>query len=478
MLPPHSVGLAAGRAPTAVALAAGLLLTMGAAADPVDGYVRAQMKARKIPGLSLAVVKGGRIVKSEGYGVASLELNVAATRETVYEIGSISKQIAADAILLLVEDGKIRLDDPISRYLDDPPVAWAPITIRHVLTHTSGLPDFDSGQIGFSYRREYTAREFAELLGRQPLQFVPGERWAYTNAFSLLGMVVERASGQPYAAFVETRIFAPLKMPSARFKRNGDVVPFRADGYVVKDGVFRRGEPFRPMVIAPNGGVMMNVVDFAAWDIAITSGRLLRPESLLAVTTPVRLADGRTVSHGLGWFIDTFNGHEFGAHWGTTVAGYSAVIRRYVREGVSVIALANVDEGGGFAVDAISKGVANFYVPGVVIQALAPQADPDPEETARLIDALRAVGAGTPTAVAPGLANRLPAAVRDRLAAALRSSMAIDALGDERIGPRHFTINPAVVRLRRYRVRTSAGARYLTMQLASTGTLEGVIIEE
>jgi hypothetical protein len=167
-----------------------------ARADRVDDYVRAQMKSRNLPGLSLAVVVRGKVAKTEGYGVASLELDVPATRETVYEIGSISKQITADAILLLVEAGKVQLDDPISRYLDDPPAAWAPITVRHVLTHTSGLADFDSGQIGFSCRREYSAREFVELLGRQPLQFAPGERWRYTNAFPLLGMVVERASGQ------------------------------------------------------------------------------------------------------------------------------------------------------------------------------------------------------------------------------------------------------------------------------------------
>jgi CubicO group peptidase (beta-lactamase class C family) len=448
-----------------------------AASDRVDDYVRDQIKSRRIPGLSLAVVVRGKLVKAEGYGVASLELDVPATRETVYEIGSISKQIAADAILLLVEDGKLRLDDPISRYLDDAPPAWAPITIRHVLTHTAGLADFDSGNIGFSYRREYTPREFVALLAAQPLQFAAGTRWMYTNAFPLLGMVVERVSGQPYTAFVERRIFAPLEMRSARFKREGDVVPHRADGYVIKDGIFRRGEPLRPMVIAPNGGVMINVVDFARWDIAITTRRLLQEQSLRELTTPVRLADGRTVSHGLGWFMDTFNGHEFGAHWGTTVAGYSAVIRRYVNDGVTVIALANVDEGGGFAVDAISKAVANVYVPGVEIHGLAPRADGDPRETARLMDVLRLVAAGTATAAAPGLADRLSDAVRERLGDALRTPVTIDALGEERIGPRHFVGNPAVVRVRRYRARTSAGARYLTVQLGSAGEVLGVIVE-
>jgi D-alanyl-D-alanine carboxypeptidase len=468
----------------AVAAASGLaiLLATGAAADPVDdhvvdGYVRAQLAAFGIPGLSLAVVEHGKVVKTAGYGVASLELEVAATPDTVYEIGSISKQIAADAVLLLVEAGKVRLDDPLARYLEGAPDAWAPITVRHVLTHTSGLADFDTGQIEFSYRREYTAREFVELLGRQPLQFVPGERWSYTNAFPLLGMVVERASGQPYAEFVERRIFAPLGLRAARFKRDGDVVPHRADGYLLKDGALVRGEPARPMVIAANGGVLMSVVDFAAWEVAITGGRLLRPESMTAMTTPVRLADGRTVSHGLGWFMDTFDGHQLGAHWGTTVAGYSSVIRRYVGEGVTVIVLANLNDGGGAAVDAISKGVANLYVPGVVIHGLQPRPDHDPAETARLLSALRAVAAGAATADAPGLAERLPAAARERLANVLGTMAAIDSLGEERVGPRHFVANPAVVRLRRYRVRGASGASYLTLQLAEGGTLLGAIVE-
>ena len=209
-----------------VALVLGVLGgTVTAFADPVDDYVRAQLGPRKLPGVSLAVIKDGRIVKAAGYGLASLELNAPATERTVYEIGSISKQFAADAILLLVEDGKLSLDDPLSKYLQRTPPAWSAITLRHVLTHTAGLPDFDTGKIGFSYRREYTETEFVDLLAAQPLDFTPGERWNYTNGFPLLGIVVERASGMPYVDFVRTRIFERLSMASARFKNSVDVVP-------------------------------------------------------------------------------------------------------------------------------------------------------------------------------------------------------------------------------------------------------------
>ena len=121
-------------------------------------------------------------------------------------------------MLLLAEDGALSLDDLLSKYIPGTPPAWSGITIRHVLTHTAGFADFDTGNIGFSYRRDYTAQDFVDLLAKQPLQFAPGESWNYTNAFPLLGIVVEKASGQPYMDFVARRIFAPLKLASARFK--------------------------------------------------------------------------------------------------------------------------------------------------------------------------------------------------------------------------------------------------------------------
>lgn len=452
-------------------------LTRTAAADPVDDYVRSQLKSRHLPGVSLAVVKDGRIVKASGYGLASLELNVPATEHTVYEIGSISKQIAANAILLLAEDGKVTLDDPISRYLDKTPPAWSAITVRHILTHTAGLADFDTGKIGFSYRREYSASEFVDLLGKQPLDFAPGDRWNYTNGFPLLGMVVERASGVPYVNFVRSRIFQPLGLTSARFKTATDVVPNRADGYLFKDGVYQHGEPLRPMIIAPNGGVMINVVDFAKWDLAITQGRLLRPESVTQMTTPARLNDGRTVSHGLGWFLDTFNGHPFGAHWGTTVTGHSAVIRRYTRDGMTVVMLANLDDGG-LGIDAMSKRIADMYVPGVAVQGLTPVRE-EPDMTRQIRSALDSIAAGVDgVGVVTGFPARLPQPVRARLAEALASATEWSSLGEERLTDRHFNLDPAVSRLRWYRVAGRSGRHYLTVRLNQDGEVAGVLIED
>ena len=459
-----------------VLLAAAVSALVAPQGDAVDAYVRSELTARRLPGVALAVVRDGRIVKTAGYGLASLELDVPVTERTVFEIGSISKQIAANAILLLAEDGKLALDDPISRYIEDTPPAWTAITVRHVLNHTAGLPDFDTGNIGFSYRREYTAAEFVALLAAEPLAFAPGDRWSYTNAFPLLGMIVERVSGQSYTDFVCARIFTPLELDSARFKDAADVVPHRADGYLFKDGRYRRGEMLRPAVIAPNGGVMIDVRDFAMWDIAVTSGRLLRRESRDAMTAPARLNDGRTVSHGLGWFIDTFNGHTFGAHWGTTVAGYSAVIRRYEADGLTVIMLANLDDGG-FGIDAMSKRIAGMYVPGADIHSLTPKGG-DPAMVRAVRGALETLGAGTETGDAPGLAARLPAGVRARIAGAFSSATAFEFLGDEAVTARHFNLDPELARIAWFRTAAPSGARYFTVRFNRAGRITGVLIED
>src|SRR4051812_14719870 len=222
-----------------------LIALLAAQTQGLDDSVRAFMARRNIPGAAIAVVKDGRIVKSSGYGTASLELGVPATDSTVFEIGSISKQFAAEAIMLLVEDGKLRLDDPISKYLKIPE-AWSAITIRHIVNHTSGLKDWDGGP-DFSYARNYSAEEFIAIVNRYPLNFPPGDRFAYTSAgYPLLGLIVDSVAREPYERFVERRIFAPARLTATRFKHPNDLVRNRSGGYVDSTGVMQNGEPGRP----------------------------------------------------------------------------------------------------------------------------------------------------------------------------------------------------------------------------------------
>jgi len=270
-------------------------------------------------------------------------------------------------------------------------------------------------------------------------------------------------------------------MTSARIKSPEDVVAHRAGGYYYSEGKYRQGELLRPAVIAPNGGIMMNAVDFAKWDIALQSGKILSAQSLREMETPVRLNNGSTVAHGLGWFVDTFNGHRFGAHWGSTVFGHTAVIRRYA-EGVTVIMLANLNDDV-LGIDAMSKRIAEMYLPGVCIQDLKVQArDTDSSGTLKIRRALSAVAAGKDAeGVRPGLGAGLPAMVRARIGAvaAAPNAAAFEWLGDEEVGAYHFNLDPELVRLRRYRIRVSGeGLRFLTVRLSANGTVLGALVED
>src|SRR5688500_3513973 len=223
-----------------------VLLCVGgraAAADEVDRLVEAQMRKRHVPGLSLAVVRDGKVVKAKGYGFANLELKVAATPETVYEVGSLTKQVTAAAVMLLVEEGKLSLDDPAGKHLAGLPDAWRGVTVRHLLTHTSGIKTY-VGTPGFELSRGLTGDEFIRAAGGLPLLFEPGASWDYSNTnFNLLGHLVERASGRPFWQFLEERLFRPLGMNATRYNDHRQLVPLRADGYFFREGEWKRRDP-------------------------------------------------------------------------------------------------------------------------------------------------------------------------------------------------------------------------------------------
>jgi CubicO group peptidase (beta-lactamase class C family) len=166
-------------------------------ADKIDDYVKTQMRERHIPGAALAIIKDGRLIKAEGYGLANVELNVPATKETVFEIGSITKQITAAAIMLLVEEGRVNLDEKIGKYLPNTPESWNNVTVRHLLTHTSGIKSY-TGLTGFELTKRLKRDDFVKALSTHPLEFTPGERWIYSNSgYNLLGFIIETVSGNP-----------------------------------------------------------------------------------------------------------------------------------------------------------------------------------------------------------------------------------------------------------------------------------------
>lgn len=315
--------------------------------DVVDRYIQHELAAEKIPGLALGVFRRGRTMKMKGYGIANLEFNVPVSPQTVFPVGSITKQFTATAIMLLAQDGKLNLDDSIARYFDGAPPAWAPIKIKHLLSHTSGLSEYNTAvyqQPGalFDPQRDISEKEFLDRLMKLPITNAPGKRAVYRNTnYVLLGMIIEKVTGRSWDKFVSDRIFKPLGMRTAGFQSPVEIIPNRAGGYWVRDGKLQNQEWEAPVYARDAaGGIMLGLEDFAKWDAALYSGRLLKPQSFDQMWTVFRLDDGHPneENFGFGWKVESLNGHRLIEH-----EGFSAVISRYVDVGLTVVVLANLN---------------------------------------------------------------------------------------------------------------------------------------
>ncbi|HEU4932799.1 MAG TPA: serine hydrolase domain-containing protein, partial [Pyrinomonadaceae bacterium] len=200
----------------------------------IDEYLRTQMQAQQIPGIALAVVRDGKIVLARGYGLANVEHQVPVKPETIFQSGSTGKQFTATAVMMLVEEGKLSLEDKITKYFTDAPESWGNITVRHLLTHTSGMTDYPPD---FDMRRDYTEDDLLQRIKAIPLAFQPGEKWSYSNlAYVTLGILIHKVSGKFYGDFLQERVFKPLDMSTARIISEADIVPNRAAGYRVANG--------------------------------------------------------------------------------------------------------------------------------------------------------------------------------------------------------------------------------------------------
>ena len=286
-------------------------------ADAVDAYIEEQIKVQRIPGLSLAVVKEGRIVKARGYGFANLELKAPATTYTLYGLGSICKQFTATSIMLLVESGQIGLDHTIANYLDGLPNEWAGITVRHLLTHTSGIKEevWTGGIVEFD-RHEYQQDDIIKTAFG-PLEFASGDKFAYSNVgYRLLGMIIEKVSGLSYWDFLDELIFKPLGMNATRDSDPKTIIPNRAKGYGRSGDAYVNRDPVTASSAFSEGALMSSVLDMAKWDAALYRSKILTKASLEKMWTPVKLNDGSTVPYGFGWDITDINGHKRIGHGG------------------------------------------------------------------------------------------------------------------------------------------------------------------
>ena len=305
----------------------------------IDEYIRGEMQAQKIPGLSLAVLKNGEIVLAKGYGLANVEHQAPVKPETVFQSGSMGKQFTATAVMMLVEEGKLSLDDKITKFFPDAPDTWRNITVRHLLTHTSGLGDYPDD---FDLRRDYSEDELFQRIRTIRLAFQPGEKWSYSNlAYVTLGILIRKVSGKFYGDFLQERIFKPLGMTTARVISEADIVPNRAAGYRLVDGELKNQEWVSPTLnTTADGALYLTVYDMAKWDAALYTDKLLQRSSLEQMWTPVKLNDGKTFPYGFGWALGDVRGHHIVEHGGAW-QGFKSQISRYLDDKLTVVVFAN-----------------------------------------------------------------------------------------------------------------------------------------
>ena len=357
-------------------------------ADAIDDYISAEMARQHVPGLGLAILRQGQLVRAQGYGFANLEHQVPVHPDTVFEIGSAGMQFTAVAVMFLVEDGKIRLDESVRKYLPEAPASWAPITVRNLLNHTSGLPSTPDGE----FRRDYTDEELLGIIDKQELNFAPGAHWnfSYTD-YVTLGFLIKRVSGEFYGALLARRIFGPLGMRTARLIDNLAIVPNRAAGYQLDEGVLRNQDWVSPTAnTTADGSLMLSVLDYARWDAAWLGRKLLEPQSWAQIERPAALKSGRSYPYGFGWYMEHTAGQDAWRHSGAWL-GFQSFVIHYRGDELTLVALANSDSADP---ETIVRHVAGMLEPKLARPPAAPIEDRAPQVTGRLRTLLQRIAAG------------------------------------------------------------------------------------
>jgi D-alanyl-D-alanine carboxypeptidase len=333
-----------------------LLLPLGAADAPaaapkpagptvaIDALLKASYPADR-PGAAVIVTKDGETLFEKAYGMADLELGVPLRPDMVFRLGSITKQFTATAILMLAEEGKLSLQDPIEKHLPGYPTQGHTITIEHLLTHTSGIQSYTDipGWMTTRVLSPMTVQELVDAFKKEPMQFAPGERYAYNNsAYVLLGAVVEKASGKTYEAFVTERIFQPLGMTASYYGSTERIIPRRAPGYTQEGDQPRNARYLSMTQPYAAGSLVSTVEDLARWDAALYTERLLKRASLEKAWTPFVLKSGKATGYGYGWGISKLRGRRSIDHGGG-IFGFSTFALRLPEEHLYVAVLCNSD---------------------------------------------------------------------------------------------------------------------------------------
>jgi CubicO group peptidase (beta-lactamase class C family) len=313
----------------------------------VDRYLETEMRRQNIPGISLAVVKNGKPLYIKSYGVATLEHNVQTKPQTVYQIGSIGKQFTAVAVMMLANEHKLDLDDPLSKYLPEVPPNWGEVTLRLILNHQSGIPQFTTPKRKLlNLVHEYTDLELILLASAQPLDFEPGTDVSYSDTgYVLLGFVINRVAGMFYGDFLQQRVFAPLGMSRTRVISDADIVPDRASGYEKEESGALRNQSYVSAALnrTADGSLYSTVLDLIKWDQALSGDAVLPHRQLERMwrIDPHRNGQRPLYNFGYGWESNRLRDHrlvEYDGNW----QGFQALMSRYEDQKLTIILLTNL----------------------------------------------------------------------------------------------------------------------------------------
>ena len=334
------------------------------AEQDIATFLQSEMRERKIPGLQIAVIRAGKVVLSRNFGVATLQYQVPVSGASLFSINSATKSLTGVAIMQLVQQGKVELDAPVSRYLAGLPPAWQAVTITQLLDHTSGLPDVLNQATGQLVGPQPDDHEAAwKAVQALPMDFASGQRFRYNQTnYVLLAQVIERQSGLSYVEFIRRGQFEPAGMRRSGFGDAKDVVAGKASSYYLAGKEYRNVIEDFPVFMRAGAGINSSAEELASWLVALQSGKLLTPQSLARLWQPGQLADGRPAPWALGWPAIRRDGHRAVAG----IGGARSAFYVYPNDQLAIVILTNLAGG---QPEQLIDTVAGFY-----IQALRQQA--------------------------------------------------------------------------------------------------------
>jgi len=314
--------------------------------EKTDNYLKQYFKEND-PGGAVLIAKNNKIIYKKGFGIADLEMNVANNPATVFRLGSITKQFTAIAILQLVEKGKLSLQDSIQKFITDFSSKGHPITVEHLLTHTSGIKEFLTMDHSdpFVLRREFSPKEIIDFFMDEPLEFIPGSKYSYSNSgYIILGYIIENITGEPYAKYIGENLLQPSGMKNTYYADYRAVIPFRAKGYQVWNGKYGNSEFISMSIPYSAGGLLSTVEDLFLWHNALHNNQLLKKDLLEKAFTPYKLTNGDNAPYGFGWFLNNeIAGKKTIEHSGR-ISGFNTTQIFIPEDNIFVAVLMNIED--------------------------------------------------------------------------------------------------------------------------------------